>query len=51
MTHWLTTYDPDDGEPTGTPCHCGIGDDHDGKGNLIGLAALTPAEHLEGRRP
>lgn len=34
MTHWLTCYDPDDGEPYGTGCDCAIGDDHDGDGNL-----------------
>lgn len=39
MMHWLTLYDPDDGEPIGSPCDCEIGDDHDGAGNLIGLAA------------
>jgi hypothetical protein len=37
--HWLTRWDPDDGEPYGTVCDCEIGDDHDGAGNLIGLAA------------
>ena len=35
MAHWLTTFDPDDGEPIGEGCNCEIGDDHDGKGNLI----------------
>ena len=35
MTHWKTMFDPDDGQPTGTPCHCDIDDDHDGKGNVM----------------
>jgi hypothetical protein len=29
-SHWLTRYDPDDGEPYGTVCRCSIGRDHDG---------------------
>jgi hypothetical protein len=33
-THWLTCYDPDDGEPYGIGCDCEIGDDHDGTGEL-----------------
>lgn len=33
-THWLTRYDPDDGEPYGDLCRCGIGLDHDVDGNL-----------------
>ena len=32
-THWLTRYDPDDGEPYGTVCDCEIGVDHDGNGD------------------
>jgi hypothetical protein len=28
--HWLTRYDPDDGEPYGEVCSCSIGEDHDG---------------------
>jgi hypothetical protein len=28
--HWLTRFDPDDGEPYGTLCDCDIGDDHTG---------------------
>lgn len=32
--HWLTRYDPDDGEPYGVACSCSIGDDHDAAGNL-----------------
>jgi hypothetical protein len=32
--HWLTKYDPDDGEPYGTQCQCEIGDDHDNNGRL-----------------
>ena len=39
MTHWKTTFDPDDGEPIGALCDCEIGDDHDGAGNPVGLAA------------
>ncbi len=33
--HWVTRFDPDDGEPYGEICDCDIGADHDGKGNLI----------------
>ena len=33
--HWLTLYDPDTGEPYGTLCDCGIGEDHDGDGNPV----------------
>ncbi|MFD3431136.1 hypothetical protein [Nocardia fluminea] len=35
-THWLTRYDPEDGEPYGTVCDCSIGQDHDGTGELNG---------------
>lgn len=35
MTHWLTTFDPEDGEPSGSLCHCDIDDDHDGSGNVM----------------
>lgn len=28
--HWVTRYDPDDGEPYGSVCDCEIGEDHDG---------------------
>jgi hypothetical protein len=28
MSHWLTRFDPDDGEPYGTVCFCPIGRDH-----------------------
>ena len=35
MTHWKTTFDPDDGTPAGELCECGIGDDHDGAGNVM----------------
>lgn len=31
--HWLTRWDPDDGEPYGEVCHCDIGQDHDGNGD------------------
>ena len=47
MTHWLTTYDPADGEPIGSICDCDISDDHDGAGNPVGLAALTAQEQAE----
>ena len=33
MTHWLTQWDPDDGEPYGTVCDCDIDQDHDGNGD------------------
>lgn len=36
-THWLTLYDPSDGEPYGIPCDCEFGRDHDGAGNFNGL--------------
>lgn len=32
--HWLTTYDPNNGEPIGSVCSCEIGANHDGDGNL-----------------
>jgi hypothetical protein len=28
--HCLTRYDPDDGEPYGYMCDCGLGEDHNG---------------------
>lgn len=31
--HWLTRWDPDDGEPYGEVCRCEIGEDHDGAGD------------------
>lgn len=34
--HWLTRFDPDDGEPYGTGCDCDLDADHDGTGNLTG---------------
>jgi len=37
-THWLTRYDPDDGEPYGDICDCEVGADHDGEGELNGPA-------------
>lgn len=37
MTHWLTTYDPDNGDPIGTLCDCDIDEDHDGDGEPMGL--------------
>jgi hypothetical protein len=33
--HWLTRWDPNDGEPYGTVCDCEIGEDHDGNGDLM----------------
>lgn len=35
-THWLTTYNPRNGDPIGSVCDCPIGDDHDGDGELDG---------------
>lgn len=35
MTHWMTRYDPDDGEPYGILCGCDMGADHDGADNLM----------------
>jgi hypothetical protein len=35
MTHWKTTFDPDDGEPIGALCDCDIDADHDGTGDLM----------------
>jgi hypothetical protein len=32
--HWLTLYDPADGQPYGQVCDCEIGVDHDGAGNF-----------------
>ncbi|MGH9290825.1 MAG: hypothetical protein ACRD0V_21435 [Acidimicrobiales bacterium] len=34
MSHWLTLFDPDDGQPYGQVCHCELGADHDGNGEL-----------------
>lgn len=34
--HWLTRYDPEDGEPYGTGCECQIGVNHNGYGELTG---------------
>jgi hypothetical protein len=42
--HWLTRYDPDDGEPYGTLCDCEIGDDHDGAGNPVGIQNADAAD-------
>ncbi len=33
--HWETRWDPDNGDPYGTLCHCEIAADHDGDGNLM----------------
>ena len=35
--HWLTRYDPDDGEPYGIVCECEIGRDHNGQGEPLDL--------------
>lgn len=32
--HWVTRFDPDDGQPYGELCECEIDQDHDGLGNL-----------------
>jgi hypothetical protein len=32
MTHWLTLFDPSDGEPYGVICDCPLDIDHDGTG-------------------
>lgn len=34
MSHWLTCFDPEDGEPYGVGCDCEIGDDHFDSGEL-----------------
>lgn len=34
--HWLTLFDPLDGEPYGQVCDCNIGEDHDGDGKPNG---------------
>jgi hypothetical protein len=34
MTHWLTTYDPKNGEPIGSVCTCDISEDHNGYGEV-----------------
>ena len=45
MTHWLTVFDPADGEPAGEPCDCHIGHDHDGDGNIMyPLFPLDPVD-------
>lgn len=41
MSHWLTKYDEDNGEPYGEVCDCEIGDDHNGAGELNGLLAAS----------
>jgi hypothetical protein len=33
--HWLTLFDPADGEPYGVVCDCEISEDHDGNGGLM----------------
>lgn len=33
MSHWKTTYDPNDGEPIGTVCDCDINENHNGYGD------------------
>ncbi len=49
MTHWKTTFDPDDGEPIGSLCYCDIDGDHDGKGNIMDpLFPLDTQEINEG---
>ena len=43
MTHWKTTFDPDDGDPIGALCYCDIDDDHDGNGNLMLFEDQAPS--------
>lgn len=43
VVHWLTRYDPDDGEPYGELCDCAIGEDH----NASALAELGLDTRLE----
>ena len=43
MTHWKTTFDPDDGEPDGALCYCDIDEDHDGNGNLMSFDPAPPS--------
>ncbi len=45
IAHWLTRYDPDDGEPYGEICRCAIGDDHDAAG---GVMQVVPPERVRG---
>jgi hypothetical protein len=47
VTHWLTTFDPDDGEPAGSLCRCDIGDDHDGAGNVMSPLFPLPVDEEE----
>jgi hypothetical protein len=47
--HWLTRYDPDDGEPYGTVCSCDIGADHDGSGRLM-FEQLNDTDHEEDKQ-
>ena len=41
MTHWLTRWDPEDGEPYGTLCDCEIRADHNGNDELMGPRLVT----------
>jgi hypothetical protein len=43
--HWLTRYDPDDGEPYGELCYCEVGDDHDAAGNSMGIVGPDEVPH------
>lgn len=48
VTHWLTTFDPADGEPCGSLCHCDIDADHDGAGNIMDpLFPLEPPQETK----
>ncbi|WP_326829723.1 hypothetical protein OIE13_06175 [Streptosporangium sp. NBC_01810] len=44
MTHWLTTFD-EDGDPSGSICHCEINADHLSSGRPFPEPALTPEEN------
>lgn len=48
MTHWKTTFDPDDGEPAGELCHCDIDQDHDGRGSPMFPESRETREGITG---
>ena len=50
MTHWKTTFDPDDGEPIGALCYCDIDEDHDGNGNLMNFPDPAPPTREAGKQ-
>lgn len=46
VSHWLTRWDTDTGEPYGQVCQCAIGQDHDGSSQLADeLSELLTSEH------